>query len=110
MRALFRRPGGGAVSDLQAVLPHPGQQALVIHGPGGDGKSRVDHIFVGAVHVDAVDLQEGQHDIHADALVAVHEGVVGDQAVAQPGGLLLLGGVEFYADEFRKRRFRFRSS
>ena len=57
----------------------PLQQLLVSHAAGGNTQAGLHNIFVAAVQADSVDLQEGQHHIHSDALVAIHKGVVGDQ-------------------------------
>lgn len=56
-----------------------------------------DYVVVGAVHADAVDFEEGQHDVHTNTLVAVDKSVVGDQCIAETGGFFLLAGVKLLA-------------
>lgn len=41
-----------------------------------------------------VHFQKRQHNVHADALVAVHKSVVGDERIAEPCALFLLGRIE----------------
>lgn len=41
-----------------------------------------------------VHFQKCQHNVHTDALVAVHKSVVGDERIAEPCALFLLGGIE----------------
>ena len=77
------------------VRPHPRQQRLVVHCAGGDSQTDLDNLVVGAVQPNTVDLQKGQHHIHTDALVAIHEGVVRDERIAQPSALFLPSRVEF---------------
>ena len=64
------------------VRPHPLQQRLVVHRAGGDSKTDLDDLVIGAVQPNTVDLQKGQHHIHTDALIAIHEGMVGDECIA----------------------------
>ena len=82
-------------SGSDTVRPHPRQQRLVVHRTGGDSKPDLDDLVVGAVQPNTVDLQKGQHHIHTDALIAIHKGMVGDERIAQPSALFLLGRVEF---------------
>ena len=77
------------------MCPHPLQQRLVVHRAGSDSKTDLDDLGIGAVQANTVDLQKGQHHIHTDALIAIHEGMVGDERIAQSSALLLLGRVEF---------------
>ena len=72
--------------------PCPGKKILIPYLTGGHAKACLNHIIVGAVHMNAVDLKESQHDIHANPLVAIHKGMVGDQRIAQPCAFLFLGG------------------
>ena len=55
----------------------------------------IDDLIISAVHPNTVDLHKGQHHIHTDALVAIHEGVVRDERIAQPSALFLPSRVEF---------------
>ncbi len=64
------------------VRPHPRQQRLVVHRTGGNSKTDLDDLVIGAVQPNTVDLQKGQHHIHTDALIAIHEGMVGDECIA----------------------------
>ena len=41
-----------------------------------------------------VHFQKCQHNVHTDALVAVHKSVVGDERIAEPCALFLLGRIE----------------
>ena len=81
------------------VFPDPCQKAFIIHLPGGDGKTDSGNLIVGAVQTDAVDLQKGQHDTHADPFVAVHKSVVSDQRIAEPCSLFFFGGVKLLPAE-----------
>lgn len=49
-----------------------------------------------------VHFQKRQHNVHADALVAVHKSVVGDERIAEPCALFLLGGLELLPAEAGK--------
>ena len=46
-----------------------------------------------------VHFQKCQHNVHTDALVAVHKSVVGDERIAEPCALFLLGGLELLPAE-----------
>ena len=82
-------------SGSDTVRPYPRQQRLVVHRAGGDSQTDLDNLVVGAVQPNTVDLQKGQHHIYTDALVAIHEGVVRDERIAQPSALFLPSRVEF---------------
>ena len=51
--------------------------------------------------MNAVDFEEGQHNVHPDALVAVHKGMVGDQRKAEPRALFLFRRVKLLSVEGR---------
>jgi hypothetical protein len=65
-----------AYSLLRRILHDPGEELLATHGSGRHGKAHPGHLLVGGVDMDAVDLKEAQHHIHADALVSIHKGMV----------------------------------
>ena len=92
------------------VCPHPRQQRLVVHRAGGDSQTDLDDLIIRAVQPNTVDLQKGQHHIHTDALIAIHKGMVGDECIAQPSALFLLGGVKFLpaktGKDILQRRFQ----
>ena len=95
----------GAVC-LYSVFSDPGKKVFISHLSRGNAKACLNHIIVGAVQSNAVDLKESQHDIHADTLVAIHKGMVGDQRIAQPCALFLFGGVKLLTAKGLKTPFQ----
>lgn len=67
---------------MSCVIPNPGKQVFIGHGAIGNAQTGGGDIIIGAFHMDAVDIKEGQRDIHSDVLAAVHKSVVGNQRMA----------------------------
>ena len=68
---------------LLSVPVYPVKQRGIIHLSRCCAKSCFHHILVAAIHVDTIDLKESEHHIHADALVSIHKGMIGDECVAE---------------------------
>ena len=77
---------------LYTMCLDPGKKLFITHLPRGYPKTCFNHIIVGTVQANAVDLKKGQHDIHSDSLVAIHKCMVGNQRIAQSCTLFFLVG------------------
>ena len=56
--------------------------------------------------MNAIDFKKRQHDVHANALVSVHKGVVGDQRIAKASALFLLARILFLSIKGRISAFQ----
>ena len=52
------------------------RKRFIVHLPCRDRKSRLKNALYGGAYTRSVDLEEGHHNEHSYALVAVNEGVV----------------------------------
>ena len=90
---------------LYLILQNPIKQLLVFHFPCRDGETDTGDLGVGGTELDAVRFQKREKNVHANSLVSVHKGVIGDQRKAEPRALFLLCGIEFLSVKCRKCRF-----
>ena len=77
-------------SNLSLMFQDPLKQFLISHPARSNGKADMDQLVIGALYADSVHFQEGQHDIQADPLIAVHHGVIHDKPVSQSCRFCLL--------------------
>lgn len=75
------------------MFPNPCENIFVLHTSVRDGEPEPDHIGVGCFDADSVQLQKAEHDVYADAFVAVNESMVGDKRKADFRCLFLLAGI-----------------
>ena len=75
--------------SVLCVCPDKIEQRRVGHGAVCEGKPDADKFCVGGSQANPVQAEQGQHDEQSDAFIAVDEGVIGDEAVPEPGALLL---------------------
>ena len=88
------------------MFSDPSQKRFIIHATVSNRKSDVNNILIGAIQTDAVDFQKCQHNIYANPFVAVYEGMVGDQTVANPCTFFLFGGVKLLSAKAGKGSFQ----
>ena len=67
---------------LNFVRFDPSEKILVFHLTLCKREPDFDELLIGRFQRDAVDFEEGQKHIYADALVPVHKGMVGNKPCA----------------------------
>ena len=93
------------VKLLLVLMPdQPVQQVGVLFFAGCYLQNDVAQLCLSICQLHAVDRQEYQHGVRADALISVHKGMVLDQPKAETSCLLLQGRVNVRIVEALKRR------
>ena len=81
----------------------PFQKSNVIHITGSDAQNGCNQVFIFIGHHNIVDVQKYQHGMGANALIAIHKGMIVDKSVAQPGRLFQDRRVQLLSSEGLQR-------
>ena len=75
---------------LSSVLLHPSKQLLIAHTAVCNRKPDLHKLLVTAFKLDSVNLKERQHNINADAFIAIDKCVIGYKCISKTCSLFFL--------------------
>ena len=80
MKRAVRNPSS-SLRNMLFIFANPFKQLLVFHLALSNSQSHAHNVINIRRNTYAIDFKEGEHNVHANAFVAVNESIIGDQRI-----------------------------